>query len=104
MQAVTVAATDINDNYAANSNHGPCVDIAAPGMGITTTWLNGGTATLSGSSMATPHVAGAAALLLSAETLTPTEVAQRLQDEATAGVLNNVPANTVNLLLCVDCA
>jgi subtilisin family serine protease len=63
----TVAATDINDLEASFSNYGPCVDIWAPGVAITSTWLmsEGGLITASGTSFASPYTAGAAALLLS---------------------------------------
>jgi subtilisin family serine protease len=64
---MTVAATDINDQEASFSNYGPCVDIWAPGVDITSTWLmsEGGTITGSGTSFASPYTAGAAALILS---------------------------------------
>ena len=61
---MTTAATDSNDNEASWSNYGSCVDIWAPGVSILSTRLKGGTTTMSGTSMAAPHVGGAAAVFL----------------------------------------
>jgi subtilisin family serine protease len=61
---MTVGATDRTDSKTAWSNYGDCVDWFAPGASITSDWLNGGTNTISGTSMATPHTAGVAALYL----------------------------------------
>ena len=63
--AITVGATDQSDNRASYSNFGSCVDMYAPGSGITSAWISGSTSTrtISGTSMAAPHVAGLAARL-----------------------------------------
>jgi subtilisin family serine protease len=60
--ATTVGSTASNDTRSSFSNYGSCVDIYGPGSSITSTWLNGGTNTISGTSMASPHVCGVGAL------------------------------------------
>ncbi len=80
----TVAATDSSDAEASWSNFGSCVDIWAPGVGIYSTYKSGSYATLSGTSMATPHVAGGAALYLSSHPgASPGDVEDALRNAAT---------------------
>jgi subtilisin family serine protease len=80
----TVAATNSSDGEWSSSNHGPCVDVWAPGAGILSTKNGGGTATKSGTSMAAPHVGGGAALYLSRNTAaSPTTVEGALTSSAT---------------------
>ncbi|MEV6342516.1 S8 family peptidase [Actinoplanes sp. NPDC051851] len=86
--AVTVAASDSRDRRAYFSNYGSVVDIFAPGVDITSAVATGNTAkaTWSGTSMASPHVAGAAALILDANpSYTPAQVRNRLVANATTG-------------------
>lgn len=100
--AITVAATAVNDAFASFSNRGSCVDLAAPGVNITSAYIGTatGTVVLSGTSMASPHVAGAAVLFLSSHpSSTPAQVAAALISNATPGILTSVPAGTVNRLL-----
>jgi subtilisin family serine protease len=85
--AITVSATDRRDSKPAWANTGPCVDLFAPGVEITSDWGSGDTATkvLSGTSMAAPAVAGAAALYLSTHrTATPAQVRAALVKAATS--------------------
>jgi subtilisin family serine protease len=100
--ALTIAASSKTDAFASFSDVGACVDLTAPGVDITSDWIGSASATASenGTSMASPHVAGAAALYLGANpTATPAEVATALIDNATPDVLTGVPAGTPNKLL-----
>lgn len=100
--AVTVAASDSADRQASFSNFGSCVDLYAPGVGITSAAHTSSTATasMSGTSMATPHVTGVAAAMLSQSPgLTPAQVASALASNATAGLITSAGAGTPNRLL-----
>lgn len=88
--AITVSAIDRDDSKPPWANVGSCVDLFAPGVAITSDWDTGDTATrtISGTSMASPAVAGAAALYLSTHpTATPTQVRAALVKAATIGVV-----------------
>lgn len=100
--AITVGSTSSNDARSSFSNYGTCLDIFAPGSGIRSSTMTSTTssAEYSGTSMASPHVAGAAALLLAGETdLTPTEVTDRLASASTTGVVTGTGTGSVNRLL-----
>ncbi|HET8681561.1 MAG TPA: S8 family serine peptidase [Micromonosporaceae bacterium] len=106
-EAVTVSTTDQTDTKASFANFGPCLDIFAPGVSITSTWYisDTATATLSGTSMSAAHVGGAAALLLNANpTWTPAQVAAGLVANATLGVVNNPGVGSPNRLLFAGAA
>jgi subtilisin family serine protease len=103
--AITVGATQTNDARASFSNFGTCLDTFAPGVGITSSWNTSNTATntISGTSMASPHVAGAAALIVSANpTFTPAQVRDLLVSRATTGVVTSPGTNSPNRLLFVQ--
>ena len=100
--AITVGATSISDGFASFSNYGTCVDINAPGVNITSAWIGSNTATntISGTSMATPHVVGAAALYLQVNpAATPAMVRNALVANATPNVITSIGPGTPNLLL-----
>src|SRR5206468_1205266 len=100
--AITVGATTSTDARSSFSNFGTCVDIFAPGSSITSSWNTSDTATntISGTSMATPHVTGVAALYLQASpAATPQQVRDALAANATAGVVASAGSGTPNLLL-----
>ncbi|MGW0213251.1 S8 family peptidase [Micromonospora chokoriensis] len=102
--AITVGATQNNDAAASFSNFGTCVDILAPGVNITSAWYTSSSATntISGTSMASPHVAGASALVLSANpSWTPQQVRDYLVNNSTPNVVTNVGTGTPNQLLYV---
>ncbi|MFJ7588109.1 S8 family peptidase [Streptomyces sp. NPDC097617] len=101
-QALTVGATDAADRRAPFSDHGRCVDLSAPGVGITSAWKGTATATAraSGTSMAAPHVAGVAALILARGIArTPAQVSAELLRSAVPDRISGLPAGTPNLLL-----
>jgi subtilisin family serine protease len=101
IEAITVAASNIQNEQAFFSNWGLPVDIFAPGVNITSTWIgdNNAVKTISGTSMATPHVAGLCAYILSKEpSLDPTALAKKVRALGTPDKLSKVTATTPNLL------
>ncbi|QWV93158.1 S8 family peptidase [Geomonas oryzisoli] len=100
--ALTVGATTSSDARASYSNYGACLDLFAPGSNVTSSWYSSdsATATLSGTSMATPNVTGVAAQYLQKyPTAAPADVATALKGGATAGVVGNPGKKSPNLLL-----
>ncbi|MFC9505667.1 S8 family peptidase [Streptomyces sp. NPDC057002] len=103
-EAVTVGATTSSDAKASYSNYGTVLDLFAPGSSITSAWNSSDSATntISGTSMASPHVAGAAALHLADNpTATPAQVSAALTAAATTGVVTSPGSGSPNRLLNV---
>jgi cerevisin len=108
-KAVTVGASTLADERAYFSNYGKCTDIFAPGLNILSTWIGSKHAvnTISGTSMASPHIAGLLAYFVSlqpskdsafAVDFTPEKLKKDLISIATEGALTDIPSDTPNLL------
>ena len=96
---LAVAASTSTGTRASFSNYGSCVDVYAPGVSVTSTWLNGGTRTISGTSMAAPHAAGVAALYKATRgDVASSSLLSWLTSTATAGVVSGNPSGTPNRL------
>ncbi|WP_214322487.1 S8 family peptidase [Nonomuraea sediminis] len=103
-EAVVVDNADSRDRRASDSNYGSCTDLFAPGVGITSAWNSTDTATrtIGGTSMAAPHVTGAAALYLAAHPgASPAQVQDALVASATTGKIANPGSGTPNRLLYI---
>lgn len=98
--AITVGAIDADDNRASFSNYGSLVDVFAAGVNVLSSWIGSTTATntISGTSMATPHIAGLAAYLIALEGITtPAAVQSRIKALATSGKI--IDAESANNLI-----
>eukprot|EP00039_Didymoeca_costata_P019232 m.336738 g.336738 ORF g.336738 m.336738 type:complete len:437 (+) comp17944_c0_seq1:129-1439(+) len=105
--AVTVMATNQNDQSSYYSDYGKCCDLYAPGSSITSAWIGYPSAvvTISGTSMATPHVAGVMAKILSVSDMKPEELKDEILANASEDYISDVPnQDTPNLLLYNDCS
>jgi len=96
----TVASSTSSDAKSSFSNYGSCVDLYAPGSSITSTWTSSGTRTISGTSMASPHVAGVAALYKAVNgNAASSTIDSWIKTNATASVITGNPTGTPNRLL-----
>ena len=100
-KAITVGASTITDSMAYFSNIGPCVDIFAPGLDIKSTWIGSNNAvnTISGTSMAAPHVCGVLALYLGEQDYDTDALKKIILEAAAPDMLSELPNHTVNKLL-----
>jgi subtilisin family serine protease len=96
---LTVAASDKTDTRASFSNYGSCVDLYAPGVAITSTWLSDGTNTISGTSMASPHVAGVGVLYKAYGDASSSTVNSWILNNSTTNVIKSNVSGTPNRLL-----
>jgi subtilisin family serine protease len=96
--ACTVGASDINDAKASFSNYGPIVDVWAPGVNVLSTWIGGSTNTISGTSMAAPHITGLGAYLLALEGSGTEGLCERIIELAVKDTLTGLPSGTANQL------
>jgi len=100
--AITVGATDSSDVQAWFSNYGTCLDVYAPGVSILSSTLNGGTGRWSGTSMASPHVAGAAAVLWELNpSYTRINISDLIINSASTGKISSLSAGSPNRLLFI---
>jgi len=104
-EAITVGATTSSDARASYSNFGSCLDLFAPGSSITSAWhtSNSATNTISGTSMASPHVAGVAALVLAgSQGLTPAQVTSAIVSASTVNKVTSAGRQSPNRFLFSD--
>lgn len=100
-EALTVAASTSTDARASFSNRGTCVDLFAPGVDITSAWLNNGVNTISGTSMASPHVAGVAAQYLATHPgASPAAVGEAILGATTKGKISGTARTCTLIILC----
>jgi subtilisin family serine protease len=96
--ACTVGATDSSDDVASFSNYGSVLDVYAPGVDVLSTIPGGSTDTYSGTSMASPHIAGLGAYFLGLDAAPVSELCAYIAQHGLSDVISGVPSDTVNVL------